>query len=204
MAVVLTFASKLPVVKVGRMAGPVRQAALAPIPRRIGGVDAAELPRRQRQRHRVHAPRPRRHDPQRMIQRLQPVGRDAQPAARLRAAAAMPTCTRSTSGRSTSWAAAPGPTKFTGRRRPHRRGARLHGRRAGSIPRPCRSSRRTNFYTSHEALLLPYEQALTRQDSLTGDWYDTQRALPVDRRPHALRGHRRMSSSCAASAIRSA
>ncbi|ARS26772.1 class II 3-deoxy-7-phosphoheptulonate synthase [Sphingomonas sp. KC8] len=31
----------------------------------------------------------------------------------------------------------------------------------------------TNFYTSHEALLLPYEQALTRQDSLTGDWYDT-------------------------------
>lgn len=32
--------------------------------------------------------------------------------------------------------------------------------------------RETSFYTSHEALLLPYEQALTRQDSLTGDWYD--------------------------------
>src|SRR5690606_15863415 len=31
----------------------------------------------------------------------------------------------------------------------------------------------TDFYTSHEALLLPYEQALTRQDSLTGQWYDT-------------------------------
>jgi len=31
----------------------------------------------------------------------------------------------------------------------------------------------TDFYTSHEALLLGYEQALTRQDSLTGDWYDT-------------------------------
>jgi 3-deoxy-7-phosphoheptulonate synthase len=30
----------------------------------------------------------------------------------------------------------------------------------------------THFYTSHEALLLPYEQAMTRQDSLTGDWYD--------------------------------
>ncbi|MGB2064290.1 MAG: 3-deoxy-7-phosphoheptulonate synthase, partial [Marinomonas gallaica] len=26
--------------------------------------------------------------------------------------------------------------------------------------------------TSHEALLLPYEEALTRQDSLTGGWYD--------------------------------
>ena len=32
---------------------------------------------------------------------------------------------------------------------------------------------RTEFYTSHEALLLNYEQAMTRTDSLTGDWYDT-------------------------------
>ena len=32
--------------------------------------------------------------------------------------------------------------------------------------------RETSFYTSHEALLLWYEQALTRQDSLTGEWYD--------------------------------
>jgi len=30
----------------------------------------------------------------------------------------------------------------------------------------------TTLYTSHEALLLPYEEALTRKDSLTGDWYD--------------------------------
>lgn len=30
----------------------------------------------------------------------------------------------------------------------------------------------TAVYTSHEALLLGYEQALTRQDSLTQDWYD--------------------------------
>jgi len=29
-----------------------------------------------------------------------------------------------------------------------------------------------DVYTSHEALLLGYEQALTRQDSLTGGWYD--------------------------------
>ena len=32
--------------------------------------------------------------------------------------------------------------------------------------------RETEFFTSHEALLLPYEQALTRVDSTTGDWYD--------------------------------
>jgi 3-deoxy-7-phosphoheptulonate synthase len=31
--------------------------------------------------------------------------------------------------------------------------------------------RETDFYTSHEALLLPYEQALTRVDSTSGDWY---------------------------------
>ena len=29
-----------------------------------------------------------------------------------------------------------------------------------------------DFYTSHEALLLGYEEALTRRDTLTGDWYD--------------------------------
>jgi len=30
----------------------------------------------------------------------------------------------------------------------------------------------TNFFTAHECLLLPYEEALTRQDSTTGRWYD--------------------------------
>ncbi|MGD9553021.1 MAG: class II 3-deoxy-7-phosphoheptulonate synthase [Arcobacteraceae bacterium] len=30
----------------------------------------------------------------------------------------------------------------------------------------------TTLYTSHEALLLNYEEALTRRDSITGDWFD--------------------------------
>ena len=30
----------------------------------------------------------------------------------------------------------------------------------------------TNFFISHEALLLPYESAFTRVDSTTGDWYN--------------------------------
>lgn len=34
------------------------------------------------------------------------------------------------------------------------------------------SLHQVNFYTSHEALILPYEEALTRRDSLTGDYYD--------------------------------
>lgn len=33
--------------------------------------------------------------------------------------------------------------------------------------------KKTDFYTCHEALLLPYEQAMTRIDSTSGDWYDT-------------------------------
>jgi 3-deoxy-7-phosphoheptulonate synthase len=32
--------------------------------------------------------------------------------------------------------------------------------------------RETEFYTSHEALFLAYEEALTRIDSTTGEWYD--------------------------------
>lgn len=35
------------------------------------------------------------------------------------------------------------------------------------------SLRETSFYTSHEALLLGYEEALTRIDSTSGDWYAT-------------------------------
>ena len=33
--------------------------------------------------------------------------------------------------------------------------------------------RETDFFTCHEALLLNYEQALTRVDTTSGDWYDT-------------------------------
>jgi len=43
----------------------------------------------------------------------------------------------------------------------------------GVTSKTYRTLRETDFYTSHEALLLPYEEAFTRQDSITGDWYDT-------------------------------
>ncbi|MFT6349670.1 MAG: 3-deoxy-7-phosphoheptulonate synthase [Psychromonas sp.] len=42
----------------------------------------------------------------------------------------------------------------------------------GINPATAPQLRETTLYTSHEALLLPYEQALTRCDSLTGKWYD--------------------------------
>ncbi|MCS6855420.1 MAG: 3-deoxy-7-phosphoheptulonate synthase class II [Elioraea sp.] len=37
--------------------------------------------------------------------------------------------------------------------------------------------RETDFYVSHEALLLPFEQAMTRIDSTSGDWYCTSAHL---------------------------
>ncbi|MBN9055012.1 3-deoxy-7-phosphoheptulonate synthase class II [Shinella sp. PSBB067] len=43
----------------------------------------------------------------------------------------------------------------------------------GITPENHASLRETDFFTSHEALLLGYEQALTRVDSTSGDWYAT-------------------------------
>jgi 3-deoxy-7-phosphoheptulonate synthase len=46
-------------------------------------------------------------------------------------------------------------------------------RACGIDPESHPEMRTTDFYTSHEALLLGYEQAMTRVDSTSGDWYDT-------------------------------
>src|SRR5579883_2875082 len=46
-------------------------------------------------------------------------------------------------------------------------------RACGIDPELHPEMRTTDFFTSHEALLLGYEQAFTRVDSTTGDWYAT-------------------------------
>ena len=46
-------------------------------------------------------------------------------------------------------------------------------RACGINPQSHPEMRTTDFFTSHEALLLGYEQALTRVDSTSGDWYAT-------------------------------
>ena len=46
-------------------------------------------------------------------------------------------------------------------------------RALGLTPENTPALRETKFYTSHEALLLGYEEALTRRDSITGDYYAT-------------------------------
>lgn len=57
----------------------------------------------------------------------------------------------------------------------------------GITPENVPALKETSFYTSHEALLLPYEEALTRTDSLTGDWYDTSaHMLWIGARTHQM------------------
>ncbi|MEO6396474.1 MAG: 3-deoxy-7-phosphoheptulonate synthase class II [Devosia sp.] len=46
-------------------------------------------------------------------------------------------------------------------------------RALGLTPDNTPALRETRFYTSHEALLLGYEEALTRRDSITNEWYAT-------------------------------
>jgi 3-deoxy-7-phosphoheptulonate synthase len=43
----------------------------------------------------------------------------------------------------------------------------------GITPESVPQMKQVDVYTSHEALLLGYEEAMTRVDSTTGDWYDT-------------------------------
>ena len=60
----------------------------------------------------------------------------------------------------------------------------------GMTSQTTRDMRETDFYVAHEALLLPYEQALTRVDFDHGRLVRVLRAFPVDRRPYAPSGRR--------------
>ncbi len=49
--------------------------------------------------------------------------------------------------------------------------------RACGVDLSAGTLREVEFWTSHEALILGFEEAMTRRDSLTGDWYDTSAHL---------------------------
>jgi 3-deoxy-7-phosphoheptulonate synthase len=169
MAVVLTYASKLPVVKVGRMAGQFAKPRSAP----TETIDGVELPsyRGDNVNDIGFTPESRVPDPERMLRGY------AQSAATLNLLRAFAQggyanlhqvhrWTHDFMGRS-PWAA-----KFA--ETADRIGEALDFMEACGInPDTVPQLSQTIFYTSHEALLLPFEQAMTRQDSLTGDWYDT-------------------------------
>ena len=168
MAVVLTFASKQPVVKVGRMAGQFAKPRSAPT-ETIGGV---ELPSYLGDivNGIEFEPETRRNDPDRMMRGY------TQSAATLNLLRAFASGGYANLRQVHNWTLdhiehGPWGTKFADVAA--RIGEALDFMAACGIdPQTVPQLQGTSFYTSHEALLLNYEQALTRQDSLTGDWYD--------------------------------
>ena len=169
MAVVLTFASKLPTVKLGRMAGQFAK----PRSGDMEEQDGVSLPsyRGDIINDIAFEAAGRTPDPQRMVQAY---NQSAATLNLLRAFAAggyanlhqVHAWTHDFMGRS--------PWTKQYRDVADRIGEALDFMNACGInPDTVPQLKGTQFYTSHEALLLPYEQALTRQDSLTGQWYDT-------------------------------
>lgn len=169
MAAVLTFASKMPVVKLGRMAGQFAKPRSSPtetqgdvtLPSYLGdNVNGIEF-----------SPETRVNDPQRMVR------------AYSQAAATLNLLRAFTNG------------GYANLRQVHRWTLDFMGRSAWAEQFQSVADRigeaidfmeacgvdiedqpqlkSASFFTSHEALLLPYEEAMTRQDSLTGEWYDT-------------------------------
>jgi 3-deoxy-7-phosphoheptulonate synthase len=169
MAVVLTFASKLPVVKLGRMAGQFAKPRSTDT-ETIGGV---ELPsyRGDNVNDIAFTAESRAPDPQRMIRAY------SQSAATLNLLRAFAQGGYANLHQVHRWT-----HDFMGRSPWSKKYAETADRigealefmaACGIDPETVPQLAQTHFYTSHEALLLQYEQALTRQDSLTGDWYDT-------------------------------
>ncbi len=168
MAVVLTFASKQPVVKVGRIAGQFAKPRSLQT-ETIGGV---ELPSYFGDiiNGSDFDPETRRNDPDRMLTAY------SQSAATLNLLRAFANGGYANLRQVHKWtldhiARSPWAAKFA--ETADRIGEALDFMQACGIdPQTVPQLQGTSFYTSHEALLLPYEQALTRRDSLTGDWYD--------------------------------
>src|SRR5215475_7608356 len=168
MAVVLTFGAALPVVKVGRIAGQFAKPRSAPT-ETVGGV---ELPSYRGDivngmEFNAEARKP---DPERLVQSYN------QSAATLNLLRAFAQGGYADLHEVNRWNLdfvrnSPASERY------HDLAARLDetlnfmaacGLTSASTPQIAE----TDFFTSHEALLLQYEEALTRVDSTSGDWYD--------------------------------
>jgi 3-deoxy-7-phosphoheptulonate synthase len=169
MAVVLTFASKMPVVKVGRMAGQFAKPRSAPMEE----IDGVSLPsyRGDNVNDIAFTPEARRPDPERMIRGY---NQSASTLNLLRAFAQGGYANLLQVHRWTLEFMGRSPWADRYQALADRIGDALDFMAAcGVNPETVPQLQGTHFYTSHEGLLLPYEQAMTRQDSLTGEWYDT-------------------------------
>jgi 3-deoxy-7-phosphoheptulonate synthase len=169
MAVVLTFAGGKPVVKVGRIAGQFAKPRSEP----IETIDGVTLPsyRGDIVNGMAFEPSERSPDPERL---LKAYGQSAATLNLLRAFAGGGYADLYNIHRWTLGFVQDSP-----------QGARYHElsekiseslafmSAIGITPETQPDLRRVEFFTSHEALLLGFEEAMTRVDSTSGDWYDT-------------------------------
>lgn len=168
MAVVLTYSLGVPVVKVGRIAGQFAKPRSSPF-EKVGGLDLPAF-----RGHIVNDPNPteaaRIPSADRLVQAYH------QSASTLNLLRAFTKGGFADLGRVHAWTQEFVASSPEGRR---------YDQIAAEIDRALRFMRacgvdtennhnlhEVDFYTSHEALLLGYEEALSRQDSLTGGWYD--------------------------------
>jgi len=182
MAVVLTYGASVPIVKIGRLAGQFAKPRSGPTETR----DGVELPayRGDAVNGFDFTPQARAHDPDRMLRAYHC------------AAVTLNLCRAFTTGGYADLHQVHAWNQDFVRQSPSgQRYERLAGEidRALSFMRACSADpdelRTVEFYASHEALLLPYEQALTRIDTRTGLPYDlSAHFLWIGERTRALDG----------------
>ena len=168
MAVMLTYSTGVPVVKVGRIAGQFAKPRTSDT-EMIGGEELPVF-----RGHMINDPAPhheaRRPNPDRLVQAYH------QAASTLNLLRAFTKGGFADLNRVHAWN-----QEFVASSAEGRRYEQVAGEveRALAFMRACGVDTETNnafhqvdVFTSHEALILGYEEALTRQDSLTGGWYD--------------------------------
>ncbi|MBN9886438.1 class II 3-deoxy-7-phosphoheptulonate synthase [Salipiger abyssi] len=165
MAMVLTYGAKVPVVKVGRMAGQFAKPRSAP----TETVDGVELPsfRGDIINELAFTPEGRQPNPQKMLQAY------TQAAATLNLIRAFSTGGYADVHQVHQWTL--GFTEGEKAARYRDMANRISDtldfmKAAGVDSNRSAALHQVNFYTSHEALLLEYEEALTRVDSTSGKW----------------------------------
>ncbi len=168
MAVVLTYSAALPVVKVGRVAGQFTKPRSSPF-EQVGDVEIPSF-----RGHMIHDDQPtaeaRVPDPERMLQGYH------QSAATLNLLRAFTKGGFADITRLHVWnqefvASSPAGRRYEALATEIERALRFMAACGIDLARETQFHQ-TDVWTSHEGLLLDYEEGLTRKDSLTGDWYD--------------------------------
>ncbi len=173
MAVVLTFAGGRPVVKVGRMAGQFGKPRSSP----VEVIDGVELPsyRGDNINGMEFTPQARIPDPQRLLQAYH---QSSSTLNLLRAFAGGGYADLYNIHRWTQGFVNDSPAGARYREIADKISEALTFMSAiGVAPENQPEIHRVEFFTSHEGLLLGYEEAMTRVDSTSGEWYDTSAHL---------------------------